>query len=62
MVQDLTVGRNGIRAGVIGEVGCQYPMADVERKSLIAAGKAQVIIIDLLLIVRPTCYIVNFEG
>ncbi|XP_066923436.1 phosphotriesterase-related protein-like [Clytia hemisphaerica] len=41
MVQDLKVGRNGIKAGVIGEVGLQYPMAVVERKSLIASGKAQ---------------------
>ena len=42
MVDDLTIGRNGIKAGLIGEVGCQYPIADVERKSLIASGIAQV--------------------
>lgn len=53
MVQDLTIGRNGIKAGVIGEVGCQYPMADVERKSLIAAGKAQVFIVNLFSIFPP---------
>lgn len=41
MVNDLSIGRNGIKAGVIGEVGCQYPLADVERKSLIASGMAQ---------------------
>jgi len=41
MIQDLTVGRNGVKAGLIGEVGCQYPLADVERKSLIASGMAQ---------------------
>lgn len=41
MVNDLTVGRNGIKAGCIGEIGCQYPLADSERKSLIAAAKAQ---------------------
>ena len=47
MIHDLKVGRNGIKAGLIGEVGCQYPMAEVERKSLIAAGKAQVLFINV---------------
>lgn len=41
IVDDLTVGRNGIKAGCIGEIGCQYPLADSERKSLIAGAKAQ---------------------
>ena len=41
MVHDLKIGRNGIKAGCIGEIGCQYPLADFERKSLVAAAKAQ---------------------
>lgn len=41
MVHDLKIGRNGIKAGCIGEIGCQYPVADSERKSLVAAAKAQ---------------------
>ena len=35
-------GRNGIKAGVIGEIGCNYPLTDEERRCLIAASKAQV--------------------
>ena len=31
----------GIRAGVIGEVGCSWPIADNERKVLRASGRAQ---------------------
>lgn len=30
-----------IRAGVIGEIGCTWPLADFERRSLIAAATAQ---------------------
>lgn len=41
MVHDLKIGRNGIKAGCIGEIGCQFPIADSERRSLIAAAKAQ---------------------
>ena len=42
MVLDLTEGRNGIMAGCIGEVACNYPLDEFERKSLIASAKAQV--------------------
>ena len=52
MVHDLKIGRNGIKAGVIGEIGCQYPIADCERKSLIAAAKAQSIV-GCPLIIHP---------
>ena len=42
MIKDLTVGRNGIKAGCIGEIGCMYPLLPEERKALEAAAKAQV--------------------
>ena len=42
MVLDLTEGRNGVLAGCIGEVACDYPLDEFERKSLIASVKAQV--------------------
>ena len=32
---------SGIRAGIIGEVGCTWPLAPTERKSLLAAAVAQ---------------------
>jgi phosphotriesterase-related protein len=35
------VGDTGIRAGVIGEIGCSWPLADDERKVLRAAAAAQ---------------------
>ncbi|MBM3533036.1 MAG: aryldialkylphosphatase [Alphaproteobacteria bacterium] len=35
------VGGNGIRPGLIGEVGCSWPLEDVERKVLRASAKAQ---------------------
>lgn len=35
------VGNTGIRAGIIGEIGCSWPLADRERKSLRAAARAQ---------------------
>jgi phosphotriesterase-related protein len=35
------VGTTGIRAGIIGEIGCSSPMMDNERKVLRAAAKAQ---------------------
>ncbi len=35
------VGDTGIRPGVIGEIGCSWPLADSERKVLRAAAKAQ---------------------
>jgi phosphotriesterase-related protein len=44
MVRDITIGVNdtGVRAGIIGEIGCSYPlMTDGERKVLRAAARAQ---------------------
>ena len=35
------VGTTGIRAGLIGEIGCSWPLFPNERKSLRAAGRAQ---------------------
>ncbi len=35
------VGSTGICAGVIGEIGCSWPLTDRERKSLRAAARAQ---------------------
>ena len=35
------VGGSGVRAGVIGEIGCTWPLAPNERKSLAAAAIAQ---------------------
>ena len=45
IVRDITegVGDTGIKAGVIGEVGCSWPLYENERKSLRAAARAQVI-------------------
>ena len=45
IVRDITegVGDTGIKSGVIGEVGCTWPLHDNERKSLRAAARAQVI-------------------
>ena len=43
IVRDVTEGVDGagVRAGMIGEIGCVWPLKDNERKSLIAAAKAQ---------------------
>ena len=41
-MKDVEEGRNGVKAGVIGEIGCNYPLTDEERRCLIAASKAQV--------------------
>ena len=43
MVADVTtgVGNTGIRAGIIGELGCGWPLHDNERKVLLAAAVAQ---------------------
>ena len=43
IVRDVTEGVDdtGIRSGVIGEVGCTYPLDDNERKVLRASGRAQ---------------------
>ena len=35
------VGQSGVRAGVIGEVGCSWPLTPNERKVLRASGQAQ---------------------
>ena len=43
IVRDVTtgVGTSGIRSGIIGEVGCSYPLSDNERKVLRASARAQ---------------------
>ena len=43
IVRDITVGvgDSDIRAGVIGEIGCSWPLTNNERKSLRAAARAQ---------------------
>jgi phosphotriesterase-related protein len=43
IVRDIMVGvgSSGIRSGIIGEIGCSWPLADNERKSLCAAARAQ---------------------
>ncbi|MFQ5874215.1 MAG: phosphotriesterase [Dehalococcoidia bacterium] len=43
IAKDLTegVGDTGVKAGVIGEVGCSWPLTDNERKSLRASTRAQ---------------------
>ena len=42
-IHDITVGvgPNRVRAGIIGEIGCSYPLEDIERKVLRAAARAQ---------------------
>lgn len=43
IVRDVTEGVDdtGIRAGIIGEIGCSWPLTDNERKSLRASVRAQ---------------------
>ncbi len=43
IVRDITigVGRTGIKAGMIGEIGTEWPIKDGERRSLRAAARAQ---------------------
>ena len=43
IVDELTtgVGGTGVRAGIIGELGCSWPLTDNERKVLSAAASAQ---------------------
>ena len=43
IVQDVTVGvgNSGIQAGIIGEVGCSWPLSPNERKVLRASARAQ---------------------
>jgi len=45
IVADVTIGVNdtGIKSGIIGEVGCSWPLTDNERKVLRASGRAQVL-------------------
>ena len=44
MVREITVGMDGtdIRAGIIGEIGCSWPLAPFERRALEAAADAQI--------------------
>ncbi len=42
IVNDIMVGTNGIRAGIIGEIGADsWPLSDIEIKSLRASARAQ---------------------
>jgi len=43
IVRDVTVGvdNTGVCAGIIGEIGCSYPLEDNERKVLQASARAQ---------------------
>ena len=43
MVKELTegVGDTTIKCGVIGEIGCSWPLTPAEKKSLLAAAAAQ---------------------
>ncbi|MDA1189696.1 MAG: phosphotriesterase-related protein [Chloroflexi bacterium] len=43
MIKEITegVGDTGVKAGVIGELGCSWPLTENERKVLRAAAKAQ---------------------
>ena len=41
-------GSGGVRCGVIGEIGCSYPLMDVEKKALQAAATAQTKTGDLI--------------
>ena len=43
IVRDINVGvgETGVKSGIIGEVGCSYPLHPQEKKSLFAAGMAQ---------------------
>ncbi len=43
IVEDVTEGVDGtgIRSGIIGEVGCNFPLSDNERKVVRASGRAQ---------------------
>lgn len=35
------IGETGVKCGVIGEIGCSWPLAECERKALLAAAMAQ---------------------
>ena len=38
---EIGIGNSGVRCGVIGEIGCSYPLMDVEKRTLQAAAIAQ---------------------
>lgn len=40
-IQEGIPGSGGVRCGLIGEMGCSYPLAQTEEKSLKAAALAQ---------------------
>ena len=49
MVREIEVGidgSSGVRCGVIGEIGCSYPLMDVEKRALQAAASTQIKIGD----------------
>ena len=43
IINDILIGANGtnIKSGIIGEIGCSWPLHEDEKKVLIAASKAQ---------------------
>ena len=43
IIEDVTegVGDTGVRAGIIGEIGCSWPWTDAEKRSVRAAARAQ---------------------
>eukprot|EP01112_Ceratiomyxa_fruticulosa_P017384 TRINITY_DN5404_c0_g2_i1.p1 TRINITY_DN5404_c0_g2~~TRINITY_DN5404_c0_g2_i1.p1 ORF type:complete len:351 (+),score=51.37 TRINITY_DN5404_c0_g2_i1:173-1225(+) len=41
IVNEVLVGIDGIKCGIIGEIGCSYPITENELKVLRAAGRAQ---------------------
>lgn len=43
MVKEIVqgIGDSGVKCGVIGEIGCSWPLAEVEKKTLQAAAHAQ---------------------
>jgi phosphotriesterase-related protein len=43
IITDITIGvsDSGVRAGIIGEIGCSWPLQDREKKSLRASARAQ---------------------
>ena len=57
MVREIEVGigDSGVRCGVIGEIGCSYPLKDSEKRALQAAAMAQTRTGDLRPLLIPTC-------
>ena len=44
MVDEITIGSidfPDVKCGFIGEIGCQYPLQDFERRSILAAAETQ---------------------